>query len=110
MSAAQTAAFLRRAADAIEAGQVPEPHVDIQFVIAGEPDQGAALTATGALFPGLAWQARILHHRLMSPAAHIDGRDGRVHVTISGAADQLPAAAVYGLTGEHQQAESEVAA
>jgi len=110
MSAAATAAFLRRAADAIEAGQVPEPHVDIQFVIAGQPDQAAALAAAGALLPAGGWQARIVHHRVMSPAAHIDGRDGRVHVTISGAADQIPAAVVYGLTGEHQQPESGAAA
>jgi hypothetical protein len=110
MSAAQTAAFLRRAADAIEAGEVPEPHVGIQFVISGEPDQAAALTAAAGLFPAMHWQARIVHHRLITPAAHIDGRDGRVYVTVSGAADQLPAAVVYGLTGEQPQPVSGAAA
>lgn len=109
MSATGTAALLRGIADAVEAGKVPEPHVDVQFVIASEPDQGAALTATAGLLPSGDWQARILHHRAMSASAHIDGRDGRVHVTISGAADQLPAAVVYGLTGEHQQPEGAAA-
>ena len=102
--------LLRRIADAVEAGQVPEPHVGIQFVLTAEQDQGAALTTAASLFPGTEWAAFITHHRSMGPSAHIKGSDGRVRVTISGAADQLPAAVVYGLTGEHQQTESGAAA
>jgi len=84
MNAAETAAFLRSAAEALEAGEVPEPFVSLQFIITGEPDQDTALRAATSLFPGFAWQARIEEHALLGPAVHVDGREGRTHVTISG--------------------------
>lgn len=100
MSAAETADLLEQTAARIRAGEVVEPIVNLQFIIAGEPDEDAALAATAGAYPGLTWTAHLVDHEILGPSAHLHGRDGRVLVTVSARADRLNAATVAALTGE----------
>jgi hypothetical protein len=95
-----TADLLRRTADKIDAGEVAEPVVSLQFIVTGEPDQDAALTATTGVYPGLTWTAHLMDHALLGPAVNIHGRDGNVLVTVSARADRLRMATVASLTTE----------